>query len=37
MTPIPVIEIDGARFNNLEGFWDEVRISRIVITKIAAS
>ena len=24
MTPLPVLEIDGARFNDLEGFWDEV-------------
>lgn len=24
MTTLPVIEIDGARFNDLEGFWDEV-------------
>ena len=24
MRPLPVLEIDGARFNDLEGFWDEV-------------
>jgi RNAse (barnase) inhibitor barstar len=24
MAPLPVVEIDGARFDNLEGFWDEV-------------
>ena len=24
MTPLPVLEIDGARFDDLEGFWDEV-------------
>ncbi|MCA9565983.1 MAG: barstar family protein, partial [Myxococcales bacterium] len=24
MTPLPVVEIDGARFTDLEGFWDEV-------------
>jgi hypothetical protein len=22
--PKPVLEIDGARFDDLEGFWDEV-------------
>lgn len=24
MTPLPVLEIDGARFDDLDGFWDEV-------------
>jgi RNAse (barnase) inhibitor barstar len=24
MTPLPVIEIDGARFDDLQGFWDEI-------------